>query len=183
MRGFLIGLMHMHKLGICHRDLKPENVLMKGSDVKIGDFGSSKFLDFEKHMNTPYAVSRYYRAPELILASRNYDFSIDIWSAGCILFEFLTLQPMFPGETEGLQLLEMMCLLGIPAQDELEKMSRVIEMRTLAILQRVDMSIPVPDLVRVIETNKYYKREDVVQGVDLLKRMLRWFQGDRITAE
>ena len=48
------------------------------------------------HFNTPYVVSRYYRAPELILGSPYYDYSIDVWAAGCILFELLTRTPMFP---------------------------------------------------------------------------------------
>lgn len=51
-----------------HRDLKPENILVnKQSQVaKICDFGSSKYID-SNGKNTPYIVSRYYRAPELIL--------------------------------------------------------------------------------------------------------------------
>jgi len=51
-------------------------------------------------MNCPYIVSRYYRAPELLLASRKYDLSIDIWAAGCIIFEMLTKNLLFPGDKE-----------------------------------------------------------------------------------
>jgi serine/threonine protein kinase len=97
------GLHNMHKLGIAHRDLKPENILLKDDEVRICDVGSSKILDQGRdHMNTPYVVSRYYRAPELILACNKYNFSIDVWAVGCILFELLTKTPMFPGEAEGL---------------------------------------------------------------------------------
>jgi len=64
---------------IVHRDLKPENILLKNGQVKICDFGSSKFIDDKNYLNTPYVVSRYYRAPELILASTKYDGAIDIW--------------------------------------------------------------------------------------------------------
>jgi serine/threonine protein kinase len=102
----------MHSKGVAHRDLKPENILVKkngnNSDpisliVKIADLGSSKVLDLtDKRMNTPYIVSRYYRAPELILGSHLYDFSVDIWSAGCIVFELMTRTPLFPGDSEGL---------------------------------------------------------------------------------
>jgi glycogen synthase kinase 3 beta len=98
----------MHKYDVAHRDLKPENVLLKrsedGDQLKICDLGAAKLLD--KHnpcaKNTPYVVSRYYRAPELILGTNYYDCSIDIWAAGCILFELITRTPLFPGETEGL---------------------------------------------------------------------------------
>lgn len=53
---------------IVHRDLKPENILVNRDTnvVKICDFGSSKYID-QNGKNTPYIVSRYYRAPELIL--------------------------------------------------------------------------------------------------------------------
>jgi len=71
--------------------------------VKIADLGAAKVLDqSEKRMNTPYVVSRYYRAPELILGSNYYDLSIDVWAAGCILFELMTRTPLFPGDSEGL---------------------------------------------------------------------------------
>ena len=106
----------MHELGISHRDLKPENILLKDETVRICDLGSSKVLDKSPDsMNTPYVVSRYYRAPELILACHKYDFSIDIWSVGCILFELLLRTPMFPGDTEGIQIVEMQQILGPPS--------------------------------------------------------------------
>ena len=92
----------MHKKKVVHRDLKPENVLLKNDEVKICDFGSSKVLDQDDFKNTPYVVSRYYRAPELILACTKYSDSIDIWAVGCILFELVTRTPMFPGDSEGL---------------------------------------------------------------------------------
>mgnify|MGYP000213942388 CR=1 FL=1 len=62
----LRGLDFIHGKNIVHRDLKPENLLWKrGGVVKICDFGSSKYID-PNGQNTPYIVSRYYRAPELI---------------------------------------------------------------------------------------------------------------------
>ena len=108
----------MHEKTIAHRDLKPENILItapgnskfESTDplthiAKICDLGAAKVLSKQK-LNTPYVVSRYYRAPELILGSNQYDCSIDIWSVGCILFELITRTPLFPGEAEGLQILE-----------------------------------------------------------------------------
>ena len=102
MKQLLTGLEAMHKVGISHRDLKPENVLLADDEIKIADLGSSKKLDLsEKRMNTPYVVSRYYRAPELILACNWYEVSIDIFSVGCMFFELLTKNALFPGESEG----------------------------------------------------------------------------------
>lgn len=102
----LQGLKFCHAQNICHRDLKPENVLLNNDGkIKICDFGSAKILD-ENGKNTPYIVSRYYRAPELILGESNYSCKIDIWATGCIFAELLTLTPLFPGKTEGSQFLE-----------------------------------------------------------------------------
>ena len=79
MRQILKGMQYVHSKKICHRDLKPENILMnKEGVVKICDFGSAKVLS-ENGLNTPYIVSRYYRAPELILACSDYTHAIDIW--------------------------------------------------------------------------------------------------------
>jgi len=96
------GMESVHAAGICHRDLKPENILKTVDGViKICDFGSAKKI-IPGVENNPYAVSRYYRAPELILLNRFYNNKVDIWAIGCIFAEFLTLRPIFPGKTEGL---------------------------------------------------------------------------------
>ena len=79
MKQILEGMKYVHQQKICHRDLKPENILLtKDGIIKICDFGSAKVLD-EEGLNTPYIVSRYYRAPELILACSDYTNKIDIW--------------------------------------------------------------------------------------------------------
>ena len=106
----LKGLVVAHTKGIVHRDLKPENVLMTSENViKICDFGSAKVID-ESGKNTPYIVSRFYRAPELILGVSRYGSEIDIWgkssrsnlvAVGCIFAELITQKPLFPGKTEG----------------------------------------------------------------------------------
>lgn len=86
----LKGLVEVHALGIAHWDLKPENVLMtEDKVVKICDFGSAKVLD-KSGKNTPYIVSWFYRAPELILGVSSYTEKIDIWAVGCIFAELIT---------------------------------------------------------------------------------------------
>lgn len=73
----LQGLEFIHDKKILHRDLKPENVLIDPQTMKIKlcDFGSAKI---QNEKNTPFIVSRYYRAPELIFCNSKYGPEIDI---------------------------------------------------------------------------------------------------------
>lgn len=87
----LLAIEFMHSKDIIHRDLKPQNILIVEGDIKICDFGLSKPYSYQGP-NSPRVVTSWYRAPELILA-REYDFSIDIWSLGCIFFEMVAKRP------------------------------------------------------------------------------------------
>jgi len=82
----LVALRHLEKLGIMHADIKPDNILVSHDhqQVVIADFGSASTM--EENAITPYLVSRFYRAPEIIVGHA-YDHSIDLWSIGCTLYE------------------------------------------------------------------------------------------------
>lgn len=86
-------------------------LLSKEGVIKICDFGSSKVID-PNGKNTPYIVSRYYRAPELMLCLTKYTTAIDVWAAGCIMAELALLTPIFKGKTEGDQLFAIFRVLG-----------------------------------------------------------------------
>ena len=104
---------------IIHCDLKPENVLLKQpnkSGIKLIDFGSSCFSDEKIYT---YIQSRFYRAPEIMLAIP-YTMAIDIWSFGCILAELFTGFPIFPGESEPEQMSLIMEVNGLPPPELLE---------------------------------------------------------------
>ncbi|XP_031472546.1 shaggy-related protein kinase beta [Nymphaea colorata] len=105
---------------VCHRDLKPPNILINNEtfEVKICDFGSAKIIE-NKENNVSYICSRYYRAPELILNSTSYGCEIDMWSAGCIIVELMTLEPVFPGDSSIEQLIEIIKILGTPTREQL----------------------------------------------------------------
>lgn len=90
------ALNHMKKNEILHADLKPDNILVseKRNLLKICDLGTAaKVADAEI---TPYLVSRFYRAPEVILGMP-FDYAIDMWSIGCTLFELHTGRILFAG--------------------------------------------------------------------------------------
>mmetsp|Transcript_171884 Transcript_171884/g.550859 ORF Transcript_171884/g.550859 Transcript_171884/m.550859 type:complete len:318 (-) Transcript_171884:945-1898(-) len=115
----LVGLNYLHSAGIWHRDLKPANCLVnEDCSVKICDFGLSvatcqslnardEQLAERRHL-TGHVVTRYYRAPELILMQEDYTEAIDVWSVGCIYAELLGMLegqkyqdrgPLFPGQS------------------------------------------------------------------------------------
>ena len=94
----LRGLKYVHSANVLHRDLKPSNLLLNANcDLKIGDFGLARTTS-ETDFMTEYVVTRWYRAPELLLNCSEYTAAIDIWSVGCILGEIMTRQPLFPGK-------------------------------------------------------------------------------------
>lgn len=69
---------------------------------------------------TEYVATRWYRAPEIMLNSKGYTKSIDIWSVGCILAEMLSNRPIFPGKHYLDQLNHILGILGSPSQEDLE---------------------------------------------------------------
>ena len=109
-----------------HRDLKPGNLLISNEGViKYSDFGLARYYDKEelKDKDTESAkltrnvATRYYRPPEVLYGTYNYDFSIDIWSAGCIMGELVLGDFLFKGENEIDQLTKIFSTLGNAVED------------------------------------------------------------------
>jgi len=120
----LRGLSYLHSGNVVHRDLKPANLLVNNNcDLKICDFGLAKVLTSSEKGdtfgNTDYVVTRFYRAPEVVLDASKYTKSIDIWAVGCILSECITRKPLFPGKDYKDQIVKIVNILGTPNSDEL----------------------------------------------------------------
>uniref|UniRef100_A0A0K0DMK2 Protein kinase domain-containing protein n=1 Tax=Angiostrongylus cantonensis TaxID=6313 RepID=A0A0K0DMK2_ANGCA len=121
------GLQYLSRLQIMHRDIKPVNILADHAQglLKIGDFGSAKIVR-PGMTSTPYQVTRFYRPPELLLGAENYNWTIDIWSAGCVLGEMVKGNVLFPGRDTKHQLKLIRRALGSPTESDLRFGSRTI---------------------------------------------------------
>ena len=113
----LRGLKYLHSCNVLHRDLKPSNLLVnENCDLKITDFGLSRGVNPSDCLDflTEYVVTRWYRAPEIVLSSDTYTKAVDVWSCGCIFAELLGRKPLFPGSDHVQQLTCILDVLGTP---------------------------------------------------------------------
>lgn len=116
----LQGLRHTHAAGVIHRDIKPQNLLINQKcDLRICDFGlatvKNKSINASYEL-TPYVVTRWFRAPELLLkyGNRNYTDKIDMWSVGCVFAEMYLRRVIFGEKDIARQLQRFVALLGLP---------------------------------------------------------------------
>lgn len=119
----LKSMHHMHRNGIFHRDIKPENLLLQDSTLKLADFGSCRGIK-SKPPFTEYISTRWYRAPECLLTDGWYTYKMDMWGVGCVMFEVISLFPLFPGANELDQIQKIHNIIGTPHPDILEKMRK-----------------------------------------------------------
>ncbi len=139
----LKGTAFCHANRVLHRDLKPQNLLInRKGELKLGDFGLARAFGVpvntfsnEVSKNVPLylfcashsrlsslfsplglfqVVTLWYRAPDVLLGSRTYSTSIDVWSCGCIFAEMISGVPLFRGRDNQDQLLNIMRIIGTP---------------------------------------------------------------------
>jgi cyclin-dependent kinase 12/13 len=114
----LLGAVHYaHVNNVLHRDIKPANILMTSDGyVKLADWGlCRKSAPGGKFTNR--VVTRWYRAPELLLGEQQYSAAIDMWSVGCVMAELFLKRAIFPGKDDLDQLKLIFDLCGKPSLD------------------------------------------------------------------
>ncbi|KAJ5665356.1 Negative regulator of the PHO system [Penicillium maclennaniae] len=170
MHQLMKGIAFCHENRVLHRDLKPQNLLInKKGQLKLGDFGLARAFGIPVNTFSNEVVTLWYRAPDVLLGSRTYNTSIDIWSAGCIMAEMYTGRPLFPGTTNEDQLLKIFRLMGTPSERSWPGISQLPEYKpTFHVYATQDLSLILPQIDPL--------------GLDLLNRMLQLRPEMRISA-
>ncbi|KAG5443452.1 Mitogen-activated protein kinase 15 [Clonorchis sinensis] len=183
----------IHSANVIHRDLKPSNVLLDSDcHVKLCDFGLTRSLsspstgsgfavesvadaDFDggDPELTEYVATRWYRAPEILLASNRYTKFVDMWSLGCILAEMLIGKPIFPGTSTINQIERIISVVPRPNRQDI-----------LALHSDYGMSVLEEALRKPSSTLDSLFPETVERNaVEMAKRLLQLNPSKRLTVE
>jgi cyclin-dependent kinase len=167
----LEGIAYCHEHRVLHRDLKPQNLLMnKKGDLKLGDFGLARAFGVPVRSYSNEVVTLWYRAPDVLMGSRQYSTSIDLWSLGCIMAEMATGRPLFCGSSIRDQLMKIFKVLGTPNTTVWPKVTELPDWRPdFPVYPRMDLDTLFPRLDPL--------------GIDLLSKLLEYPPEKRISAE
>ncbi|KAI8074119.1 protein serine/threonine kinase [Gongronella butleri] len=166
----LKGIAFCHSHRVLHRDLKPQNLLIsKKGELKLGDFGLARAFGIPVRNYSRDVVTLWYRAPDVLMGSKQYSTSIDLWSAGCIFAEMASGSPLFPGISVADQLQCIFKILGTPTEDTWPRVSQIPEYKP-----DFEMFAPIPleNLLTKLDAT----------GIDLLKQLLAYPPDQRINA-
>ncbi|KAJ7628447.1 kinase-like domain-containing protein [Roridomyces roridus] len=168
----LKGTNFCHENQVLHRDLKPQNLLInRKMELKLGDFGLARAFGVPVNTFSNEVVTLWYRAPDVLLGSRTYSTSIDLWSCGCIFAEMISGMPLFRGKDNNDQLLHIMKILGTPSHQVFAKMLK----DSPEIVLKDFPPMPKMNLAQVLPKAS-------PAALDLLERLLKFDPAERISA-
>ncbi|XP_063713584.1 casein kinase II subunit alpha-like [Symsagittifera roscoffensis] len=175
----LIAIDYCHSMGIMHRDIKPHNVMIdhENRHLRLIDWGLAEFYHPGNEYNVRVA-SRYFKGPELLIDYQLYDYSLDLWSLGCMVASMIfKKEPFFQGHDNHDQLVKIVKVLGSEEfYDYIDKYQIGLDSKFNEILGR--------------HTKKKWERfvnsgnQHLVgpESLDLLDKLLRFDHQDRLTA-
>jgi negative regulator of PHO system len=164
------GIAFCHENRVLHRDLKPQNLLINNrGQLKLADFGLARAFGIPVNTFSNEVVTLWYRAPDVLLGSRTYNTSIDLWSAGCIMAEMYTGRPLFPGTTNEDQVQKIFRLMGTPSERSWPGISQLPEYKgNFPVYATQDLRLILPQIDQV--------------GLNLLSSMLQLRPEMRVSA-
>ncbi|KAI0700423.1 Pkinase-domain-containing protein [Cytidiella melzeri] len=168
------GTEFCHQNRVLHRDLKPQNLLInRKGELKLGDFGLARAFGVPVNTFSNEVVTLWYRAPDVLLGSRTYSTSIDVWSCGCIFAEMISGVPLFRGRDNQDQLLHIMRIIGTPSESIIRRITS--ESGDAAAAQKQYPRYPKIPFSSVLPKAS-------PQAIDLLERLLQFDPHKRISA-
>lgn len=182
MKQFLVVLQYIAGQKVIHRDLKPANMFITNENIlKLGDFGLARKIKDDRARYSKRVITLWYRPPEILShhGNKSYKTEVDIWSAGCILYEMVTGEQLFKAKdnNDSLQLEEICSICGPLPQSYMNQ-----ETAKLFESMKKDRIPPKSKLKEFLES-KIGKYQEFQSLVPLLLKMLKLVPEERITAE
>jgi cyclin-dependent kinase len=147
--------------------------------LKLADFGLARAFGIPVRSYSHEVVTLWYRAPDVLMGSRNYSTSIDIWSIGCILAEMASGRPLFPGSSVKDQLLRIFKILGTPNEEIWPGISSLPDFKVN--LENFITKADTPIYSTIALDSLLPKLGE--EGLDLLGKMIAFVPEKRVSAQ